>query len=215
MDLETYDEILDSLDDENIESLKTLFPKYKLDPHSFLFDLPRTDDNNNELYTYLDYVISHSLNQVIEYFIDELDLEIDDHVMAKTIKLDNLEMYNLFCNMGYHPEGETLKVAVQKSCSQIVASILENDNELIDVIEDYDIEELFNHLDEETIETTQVLVNNGIDLSLFDTHLELLKQQTSQSNQSNQDDDNGLGDDEVDIAIELIDLLDGLNIAIE
>jgi hypothetical protein len=210
LEYEQYDELLDALDGEDKNEVLLLFYKFELKPSSELLDAPRMDINNNELYTYLDYAISHSLNEIIDLFIDELGLEYEeDELMAKTLKLDNPEMYKYLSSLGYFAGSETLKIAVQKSCSEIVAHILENDSGLVAYLEEEDIDELMTHLDEETIETVRVLINNDVDANLFCNHLEALKEQT------NDEDDTTLDDGEKDVAIELIDLFENLDIAME
>jgi hypothetical protein len=204
MDLEKYDEILDALDDEDISKLTILFNKYNLDPNSLLYDTPRLDQNYNELYTYLDYSISYSLTNVIDFFIEEMGLSIDDDILARTIKLDNPELYNHFCKLGYYPDETTFKTTVQMCFSEIVANILESDNEFINYIDSDDIECLFNNtLDEETIETIRVLINYGINTNLFEPFLESIKEKTNDE----------LNEDENDIAIELIDLFSNLDVS--
>lgn len=215
--LEQYEEILDALDGQNETNIISLFTKYELKPNSKLFDAPRLDENNNELETYLDYVIAHSLTVVIDCFIDEIGLHYntDDEILSRCIQLDNIEIYNYFVQMGYNPDDATFKILVQKSCSQQIANILSERPEFIECIVFDDIQEMFLHdLDEETVETVQALINAGIDTSLFTPFIDNLKTVISRGSNNNND-DNDFKEDEKDIVIELIDLFETLDIPME
>lgn len=215
--LEEYEEILDALDDQNETTIINLFTKYELKPNSKLYDAPRHDENNNELETYLDYVIAYSLTHVIDCFIDEIGLHYntDDEILSRCIQLDNIEIYNYFVEMGYNPDEATFKILVQKSCSQLVANILNEHPGFIEYIEFDDIQEMFLHdLDEETIETVQALINNGIDITLFTPFIDHLKTAITAGENGNMN-DNEFKEDEKDIVIELIDLFDTLDIPID
>lgn len=203
--LENYEEILDALDEQENELIIQLFIKYGLNPHSKLFDCPRLDENNNELETYLDYAISHSLTHIIESFIDEIGLYFytDDQILARCIELDNIDVYHFFNKLGYKPDELTIKILVRKCCSQIIANILYDNNDFIDFIDYNDIQEIFKQdLDEETIETIQVLINYGSDISLFEPFIENLKIQVN--------DEDNFQEEEKDIVVEIIDLFDNL-----
>ena len=216
--LEEYEEILDALDDQNETNIISLFTKYELKPNSKLFDAPRLDENNNELETYLDYVIAYSLTHVIDCFIDEIGLHYntDDEILSRCIQLDNIEIYNYFVQMGYNPDEATFKILVQKSCSQFVANILDERPEFIEYIEFDDIQEMFLHdLDEETVETVQALINHGIDTTLFMPFIDNLKNVMNGINNGVNNDDNDFKEDEKDSVIELIDLFETLDIPIE
>jgi hypothetical protein len=208
---EEYEEILDALDEQDKNIIINLFEKYKLKPNDKLYDFPRLDENNNELETYLDYCIAYSLTHILDSFIDEIGLHYytDDIILARCIELNNIDMYNYFREMGYNPEEASFKLLVQKCCSQLVATVLNNNNDFIEYINFNDIQEIFkNDLDEETIETVQVLINYGIDTSLFNPFLENLKKNVN-------DEDNEFLEEEKDIVIELIDLFENLDIPIQ
>ena len=217
--LEQYEEILDALDDQNETNIISLFTKYELKPNSKLYDAPRHDENNNELETYLDYVIAYSLTHVIDCFIDEIGLHYntDDEILSRCIQLDNIEIYNYFVQMGYNPDEATFKILVQKSCSQLVANILNEHHEFIEYIEFDDIQEMFLHdLDEETVETIQALINHGIDTSLFEPFIDNLKTiMNSEGNNDVSNDGNDFKEDEKDIVIELISLFENLDMPME
>jgi len=178
LNIETYDGLLDAFDNERSSVIIDIFKKYCLEPHSNLFDAPRYTENINiVLTTYLEYVLYYNLIEVLDLFIDNMGLVIDDEVIASSILLQNIETYNHLCELGYNPEIQSLKIAIQFRYSEIVDSILSSDNELIYLIEEDDIENLLNSsiIDEETVETITVLCNYGINKNYFVNFLNELK----------------------------------------
>jgi len=212
--IESYDEILDALDCENTDSILELFSKYELEPHSTLLDAPRLCFND-ELLTYLDYAIAYNLTNILDLFIDDMNLVIDDEVIARSIYLNTLDTYKYFCDLGYTPEGESLKASIKMCYSEISDFILSENCELIEVIDEDDIDFLFSEeIDEQTVETVRVLINYSINPNLFNKKLaDLLEQKDKYL-----EDGDAYGDDcnaECDITLELIDLLSGCNISFD
>lgn len=207
--VEDYDELLDAIDTEDTDRVLELFIKFDLEPHSNLLDAPRICFNN-DLITYLDYVLAYNLTNVIDLFIDEINIEIDDEILAQSILLNNLDTYKYLCNLGYTPEGQTLKAAIKLCCSEIVDNILSNNSDFIELIDEEDIDNLFSSdIDEETVETLRVLlnynINSNLNANLFKTHLDSLKEL------QNENLDNNLIENQ-DIIFEIIDLLENWNI---
>ena len=199
--LEDYDIILDALDNEDTNKILKCFQKFELEPESLLFDAPRFGNNNIEINTYLDYIICYNLTDIIDVFINELNLEITDEVLASCITLCNHYTYRYFCELGYIPESNTFITAVQYCCSTIVDSILEYDRDMIYLLDEEHIENIFNcNIDEETVETIRVLFNNGIDCTLFNNIIAKFKEQ--------KDDLDFYNDCDKDIILEIIDILE-------
>lgn len=202
---ESYDTILDALDNENTDLLQELFMQYNLTPNSELFDAPREGYNESMLITYMDYVLSHNLKDILEFLIDNTMLEIDDSLIARCLELQNFETYKYILSLGYIPQVETLRIAVRNCYSEITESILATDNELIHDIEDEDIEYLFSYdMDEETVETIRVLFNFGIDRYLFARFLKALTDP--------EDKYFPVSEEEQDVAIEIIEFLESNNV---
>jgi hypothetical protein len=204
LSVEDYDIILDALDDEDTNTILKYFQKFELKPESELLDAPRYGNNDIEIYTYLDYILSHNLTDVIDIFIDELNLEITDDTLTHSLKLHNINTYNYLCGLGYIPQEGTLKYVVQTCNSSIVDSILDKETELIEYLDEDDIEyiyDIFEDISEETVETISVLLNYGIDISLFKNMLISLKENVK-VNANNSKYDN------LDIVNEIIDLLE-------
>jgi hypothetical protein len=196
---EDYDAILDALDNEDTKSLIKYFQEFDINPLTELLDSPRLGHLDNELYTYLDYVISYNLTSIIDMFIDDLNLEINDDIIARCLVLHNLDSYKYFCDLGYIPDSETLKIAVQLCYAEICDEILCNDSDLIDSIEENDIDFIYSiDIGEETIETVKVLFNYGIKPYLFSNFLSILKEQKETTLE---------GDIEIHIIDEIIDIL--------
>ena len=199
--LEDYDIILDALDNEDTNKILKCFQKFELEPGSLLFDAPRFGNNNIEINTYLDYIICYNLTDIIDVFINELNLEISDDVFASCITLCNHDTYRYFCELGYIPESNTFITAVQYCCSTIVDSILEYDSEMINLLVEEHIENIFIcNIDEETVETIRVLFNYGIDCNLFNNIISKFKEQ--------KDDLEFYNDYDKDIILEIIDILE-------
>lgn len=197
---ETYDTILDALDNENTELLLELFTLHNLGPHSELYDAPRIGYNDHQLLTYMDYVISFNLTDILDFLIDVIGLEIDDALIARSLELQNMETYNYICDLGYVPQSKTLKNAIRFCFSEIVDNILSVDEDLIFNIEDEDIEYLFSFdIDEETIETIRVLFNHNINPLLFTRFLKALKDPEDKYFE--------VSIEEQDLAIEIIEFL--------
>ena len=206
LDNEAYDTLLDAIDNEDTKIIIELFNKYNLNPLSILLDAPRYGYNDIEIMTYLDYIISYNLTNVIDLFIDNLGLIVDDEIIAHTITLHNLETYKYLCELGYAPQYTTLKKAVHMSCSQIIDSILYNDKDLIEYINEDDIEFLYgdgDDINEETIESIRVLFNYNISNNIFINLITTLRNTIINNNNFyiNQD-----------IAIEIIDFLESTGI---
>jgi len=199
--LEDYDIILDALDNEDTNKILKCFQKFELEPESLLLDAPRFGNNNIEINTYLDYIICYNLTDIIDVFINELNLEITDEVLASCITLCNHDTYRYFCELGYIPESNTFITAVQYCCSTIVDSILEYDRDMIYLLDEEHIENIFNcNIDEETVETIRVLFNNGIDCTLFSNIIAKFKEQ--------KDDLDFYNECDKDIILEIIDILE-------
>ena len=220
--IESYDEILDALDSENTENIIKLFSTYDLGPHSTLLDAPRICFHD-ELNTYLDYAIAYNLTNIIDAFIDDMNLVIDDEVIARSIYLNTLDTYKYFCDLGYTPEGESLKASVKMCYSEIADSILSENSDLIEFIAEDDIDFLFSEdIDEQTVETIRVLLNYNVNHNLFRQHLaDLLENkdkllEEADGNEGNEgNDSSAYGDNcnaECDITLEIIDLLSGCDI---
>lgn len=176
LSIENYDEVLDALDNENIDELKHLFKKYELEPLVELFDSPRLDYMDNELYIYMDYAITYNLRNVIDLFIDDFNLEINDEIMSRCLILNNLDTYKYLIDLGYFPEDETLKTAVKLCYAEVVDTILDYDKDLINTIDENVIELMYNiNISEETIETVRVLINYGANPSIFTNFAIMLK----------------------------------------
>ena len=202
LSIEDYDTILDALDIEDTNTILKYFQKFDLEPNSELIDAPRYGNQDIEVNTYLEYVLSHNLTNIIDIFIDELNLEITDEIITHCLKLQNLDTYNYLCNLGYSPEEKTLKYVVQTCNSSIVDSILDKEKELIEYIDEDDIEylyDIYEDISEDTVETIRVLLNYSIDTSLFKNMLVSLKDKI---NKKICDYDN------LDIVNEIIDLLE-------
>lgn len=199
--LEDYDIILDALDNEDTNKILKCFQKYELEPSSLLLDAPRFGNNNIEINTYLDYIICYNLTDIIDVFINELNLEITDDIFASCIALCNHDTYRYFCELGYIPESNTFITAVQYCCSTIVDSILEYDSEMINLLVEEHIENIFIcNIDEETVETIRVLFNYGIDCNLFNNIISKFKEQ--------KDDLESYNEYDKDIILEIIDILE-------
>lgn len=195
-----YDALLDCLDSENMELLPAMINKFHISPLHQLLDSPRIGFHDQIINTYLDYILSYNLSDVLDYFIDELGLEITDEIIARSLEL-NTDAYEYFIKIGYIPGIETFKGAVRNCMSGIVDSILAIDDELVEQLKDEDIEYLFSFdMDEETVETIQVLFNNNISPHLFSRFLKALKDP--------EDKYFGVSEEETDIAIEIIELLE-------
>jgi hypothetical protein len=201
---ELYDKILDALDHEDIPILVELFTTYGIRPTDQLNDAPREGYNDQQLETYIDYVLSYNLTKVLEYLIDENGLEVSDELLARAIEL-NFDTYEYFISCGYIPEIGCLRMAVHNAYSGIVDSILTIDNELVLQLTDSDIEYLFSFdMDEETVETISVLFNYHISPQLFSRFLIALKDP--------EDKYFPIADEETDIAIEIIEFLEAHNV---
>jgi len=212
--LEDYDEILDALDNEDTNTIIKRFQEFDLEPDSELLDAPRLGNNykefNIELNTYVDYVIYYNLTNIIDIFIDHFNLGITDDTFSLCLTLHNHDTYNYLCNLGYIPESETFKKAVHLCCSEIVDNILANDSDLIKILDDEDIEYIYNYnIDEETIETVRVLFNYGVEPSIFSEFLSFLREyDTNADSKSN----NSNNEDIEDVILELIDILETNNV---
>jgi hypothetical protein len=203
---ESYDTILDALDNENTDLFQELFLQYNLTPHSELFDTPREGYNDCMLLTYMDYVLSYNLKNILDFLIDTIGLEIDDIIIARSLELQNFETYKYILSLGYIPQIETLRIAVRNCYSEITENILAIDNDLIREIDDEDIEYLFSFdMDEETVETIRVLFNFGIDRTLFARFLNALK--------NGEDKYFLVSEEEQDVAIEIIEFLESNNVS--
>ena len=201
---ELYDKILDALDHEDIPTLVELFTTHGISPTDLLNDAPREGYNDQQLETYIDYVLSYNLTKVLEYLIDENGLEVSDKLLARAIEL-NFDTYEYFVSCGYIPEIECLRMAVHNAYSGMVDSILTMDNELVLQLTDSDIEYLFSFdMDEETVETIHVLFNYNISPKLFNRFLIALKDP--------EDKYFPIADEETDIAIEIIEFLEAHNV---
>ena len=207
LSIEDYDIILDALDNEDTNTILKCFQKFELEPETEMVDAPRYGNNDIEVNTYLDYILSYNLTEIIDVFIDELNLEITDEIIVRTLELQNIDTYNYLCNLGYTPQEKTLKYAVKIANSSIIYTILENDKDLIEYIDNDDIEYLYDSIEdaldtinEETVETIRVLLNYNINIALFKNMLYSLKENINDSKY----------DDSVDkdIVIEIIDLLE-------
>ena len=180
--IEDYDTILDALDIEDTNTIIKYFQKFDLEPNSELIDAPRYGNQDIEVNTYLDYVLSYNLKNVIDIFIDELNLEITDEIITHCLELQNLDTYNYLCDLGYNPEEKTLKYVVQTCNSFIVDSILDKEKELIEYIDEDDIEylyDIYEDISEDTVETIRVLLNYEVDLSLFKSMMKILKEKNN------------------------------------
>ena len=202
---ETYDTILDALDNEDINTLNELFLNNHLTPDTELFDAPRIDDNEQLLITYMDYVLAHDLRTILDYLIDDIGIEITDTMLARCLELENHGIYYYLLELGYIPQAETLKYVIKNSLPDFVVNILELDNELITEITEDDIEYLFRFdIDENTVETIRVLFNYRIDPLLFSKFLTALK--------APNDEYITISEDEQDFVIEIIDFLESNNV---
>ncbi len=198
---EVYDSILDALDNEDTEKLQELFIEYNLTPNSELYDAPREGFNEQQLISYMDYVLSFNLTDILDFLIDVIGIEIDDSIISRALELQNFDTYNYIVSLGYIPQLETLKTAVRNCYSEILDNILATDNELIHEVEDEDIEYLFSFdIDEETVETIHVLFNYGINPLLFNRFLKAL--------QDPEDRYFPVSEEEQDHAIEIIEYLE-------
>ena len=200
LSIEEYDVILDALDNEDTNKILKCFHKYNLEPHTELIDAPRYGNNDIEVNTYLDYILSYNLTNIIDVFIDELNLEITDEIIVRTLELENLDTYNYLCDLGYTPQEKTLKYAVKISNSSIIYRILDEEKDLIEYLDNDDIENLYDSyedINEETVETVRVLLNYDINIALFMNMLISLKENINESDYINKD-----------IVIEIIDLLE-------
>jgi len=211
---EEYDIILDALDNQDTNTILKYFQKFELEPTTELLDAPRYGDNNDiDINTYIDYILSYNLTDVIDIFIDELNLEITDEILVHTLELQNMDTYNYLCELGYVPQEKTLKYAVQMCSSSIIDKILENDKELVEYIEEDNIEYLYDNyeeIDENTVETVRVLLNYDINISLFRNMLSTLKENIKDSYNDSYNDEN-LNND---IVNEIIDLLESYGLKV-
>lgn len=203
LSIEDYDIILDALDTEDTNTILKYFQKYELEPETELIDAPRYGNNDNEINTYLDYILSYNLTNIIDVFIDELNLEITDEIISRSLELQSLDTCNYLCDIGYSPQEKTLKYVVRITNSSIIDRILDNDKYLIEYIDEDDIEYLYDNfedINEETVETVRVLLNYDINVSLFKNMLYSLKENLKDSNY----DDTA----NKEIILEIIDLLE-------
>lgn len=207
--IEDYDCILDALDNQDTNKILKYFQKFELEPYSNILDAPRYGNNDTDnINTYLDYILSYNLTDVIDVFIDELNLEITDEVLVHTLELQNMDTYTYLCALGYIPQEKTLKFAVKLCHGSIIDQILDNDKELVEYIEEDDIDYLYENyeeIDEDTVETIRVLLNYDINISLFKNMLSILKENIDHSDHS---DNNNIESVNNDIVIEIIDLLE-------
>lgn len=222
--IESYDEVLDAIDNERQQVIIDLFKEYELEPYSQLLDSPRiTNHSNIELTTYLEYVLYYNLTDIIDLFIDDMGVVIDDEILASTLILQNTDTYEYLCGLGYTPEEQTLKTAVQMRYSNIVESILSNDCDLIHNIDIDDIECLYNdsnggdggddNFDEEMCETLSVLCNYNIDKHLLHPMLCKLKHMyVSNTNNINNLDIDNLDIEKQDVIFEIINILENYGI---
>lgn len=195
-----YDKILDALDHEEVATLVELFTEHGISPTNKLNDAPREGYNDQLLETYIDYVLSYNLTQVLDYLIDINGLEVSDALLARAMEL-NFDTYEYFITAGYMPEIECLRMAVRNAFSGLVDAILSMDSEMVLGLRDEDIEYLFSFdLDEETVETIRVLFNYHIPRELFSRFLRALKDP--------EDKYFPVADEETDIAIEIIEFLE-------
>lgn len=202
--IEDYDVILDALDNDDANKILKCFEKFKLCPESLLIDAPRYGNNNIEINTYLDYVICYNLTDIIDAFINELNLEITDDILASCITLCNHDTYKYLSELGYIPEENTFITAVQFCCSTIVDSILEYDTDLIELIEEEHIDNMFNcNIDEETVETIRVLFNYGVKSNIFNNIIFKLKSEDGYCNDLDYN-----NDCDKDIILEIIDIIE-------
>ena len=170
LSIEDYDTLLDALDVEDTNTILKCFQKFELEPQTELLDAPRYGNQDIEVYTYLDYILSYNLSEVIDIFIDDLNLEITDETFVRSLELQNSDTYNYLCDLGYIPQEKTLKFAVQISSSFIVDRILENERDLIEYLDEDDILNLYESyedISEDTVETIRVLINYDMDITLF------------------------------------------------
>ena len=202
---ELYDKILDALDHEDLKTLETIFTTYNIQPTDSLPDAPRASCNGDHLlHTYIDYVLSYNLTEVIDYLIDNCGLEVSDELLAHAMEL-NTDTYEYLLGIGYIPQIEPLRIAVRNCFSGIVDTILALDNDLVHQLQDEDIEYLFSFdMDEETVETIRVLFNYEINPLLFTRFLKALKDP--------EDRYFGVSEEETDIAIEIIEFLESRNV---
>ena len=196
---ELYDNILDILDNQNTQSLYELFTSYNLTYNSKLYDAPRDGFNDNALETYIDYVLAFNLSNVLNFLIDDINLEITDTLIARCIELGNIDTYNYILLLGYSPQIKTFKCAVHNCYSYIIEQILKTNIEFIHELTDFDINSIFNYnIDGDTVETIYTLFNHGANPNLFIYY-----------SQSLQDPDNQvipIGKDEQEFVMEIIDI---------
>ena len=199
---EIYDTILDALDNEDIELLQQLFMENDLTPYSPLFDAPRISNPGDiELLTYIDYVLHYNLTDIIDFLVDEMDFEITDQIMARSLELQNPDTFDYILEMGYIPEMGSAKYATRHCYPTQLDNILTLDGDLVNYLDDEDIEYLFSFdMNEDTIETIRVLFNYGVDKMLFTRFLKALKDP--------EDKYFNVSEDEQDLAIEIIEFLE-------
>ena len=184
--IDKYEYILDAIDNEDIHTIISLFKSNELEPETPLLDAPRIGNGDYELLTYVDYAINYNLTDVLDTFINNFDLVIDDEVLAITIKMQSHDTYKYLVNEGYIPQELCLKEAVHLCNSSIVDSILDNDSELVECLDEDDIDCLYGFdVDEETIETISVLFNHDVNKCIFKSLLESLQSLQSNINDSN------------------------------
>jgi len=211
LSIEDYDFILDALDNEDTNTIIKCFQKFNIKPDSKLLDAPRYGNDNIEINTYLDYIIFYNLTDIIDIFIDELNLEVTDEIIASSITLYNHNTYKYFCDLGYIPDSLTFITAVEYCCSTIVYSLLENDNDLINSIQTCHVKNMFDcRIDEETAETIRVLFNFGIKNDLFTDVISKLKMQNFNRKQVEEESENDYDDDNnsQDVILEIIDIIE-------
>lgn len=176
LSLDIYDTILDALDSEHSTLLYNLFIKYNLTYNSKLFDAPRQGFNDKLLYTYMDYVLSYNLSNILDFLIDTIHVEIDDTLIARCLELENIETYNYILLLGYVPQIKTFREAVHNCYSSIIESILTSDIELITELTEDDIANIFNYnIDSDTVESLYILFNYGVNPTLFTRYLYAFK----------------------------------------
>lgn len=198
-----YDELLDYIDNENIDEVRKMFVQFGLTVNSPLFDAPRYNAAGDELFTYQDYIIAHSLIALLDYCIENEYIKVNDTLFYLCVQNHALDVYE-YLRESYpnsYPAEQTLCESVKLCYSELTAELLISNPQLIYCIDDSTLEYLFSFdIDEETLETIRVLFNYNINPMLFNSYLAHLY--------NPEDSYFKIAEDDKDLVIELIDILE-------
>ena len=207
---EEYDELMEHVESEDFDAARQLFVQYGLTLNSPLLDAPRYNETGDELLTYLDYIIAHSLTSLIDDCVNNEILALNDDFFARCLQINALDVYQYFRDLypQFYPAGQSLCESVKLCYADIADDLLTLNAGLIHHIDNDVIEYLFSFdIDEETLETIRVLFNHSINPALFNRYLGYLHNPEAGYFKIDEDDQ--------DLVIELIDILESNGVFVE